>query len=182
MRQRQAQTVMNGKTTGTALAFLAAGMVFSGCEGPRGGQSDNEGRSLPVSAPAAKPTIAPSTAIASAQKTADATAAGNAVKKGAEAKLPQTVSGRLASAANGKVWEIRERINATPEQDLHVTVTLQIGAGGHPVSVMGATARAGRGGTPRDVADILTLDTTGLAMAPGPAKRTTTESVVIKGE
>jgi hypothetical protein len=182
MKQRLAQTAMNGKTTRTALAFFAAGMIFSGCEGPHGGQSDNEGRSLTVSAPAAKPAAVPSTAAASEQKSADAIATVSAGNKGTEAGLPQTVSGRLASAANDKVWEIRERINATPEQDLYVTVTLQIGAGGRPVSVMGATARAGRGGTSRDVMDILALDPTGLVMAPAAAKRTTTESVIIKGE
>jgi hypothetical protein len=173
---------MNGKTTRTALAFFAAGMIFSGCDGPQGGQSDNEGRSLTGSASSARPTMAPPTAVASAQKSADAIATGSAGNKGTEAGLPQTVSGRLASAANEKVWEIRERINATPEQDLHVTVTLQIGAGGRPVSVMGATARAGRGGTSRDVIDILALDTSGLTMAQSAAKRTTTESVIIKGE
>lgn len=182
MKQRLAQTAMDGKTARIALAFLAAGMIFSGCDGPRGGQSDNEGRSMTGSASSARPTMAPSTAVASEQKTADAAASVSAENKVPTTKLPQTISGRLASAANEKVWEIRERINATPEQDLHVTVTLAVGAAGYPVSVIGATASTSMGGAARPVADILALDTSGLVMAQSAAKRTTTESVIIKGE
>ncbi|MCI0504096.1 hypothetical protein L0Y65_05300 [Candidatus Micrarchaeota archaeon] len=181
MKQRTAITSAHERPARAAFAILAAGMAISACDLIDGGPSGMRGRSPRIAESAASGASSPKSA-ASAQKNADAGNAASAASKGAQSKLPQTARERLLSAATSRVWEIRERINASPEQDLHITVTLSVGAGGHPVSVMGATASTGRGGASRDVADILALDMSGLTMPGAGAKRTTTESVIIKGE
>ncbi len=181
MKQRMSIAPAHGKPARAAFALLAAGMAFSACDTNQGGQT--EGRQRPPRI-AESGVHAASTAKAesSAHKAAGGMTAASAGSKTAEAKAPQTAKELLLSAATAKVWEIRERINATPEQDLHVTVTFSVGAAGRPVTVMGATASTSRGGASRDVADILALDPSGVSMAPSGTKRQATESVIIKGE
>jgi len=181
MKQRMPITPAHGKPARAAFALLAAGMAFSACDTIQGGQGESRGRAPRIAESAAHSASAPNTE-ASAKKTAESGTTASAGNRGTEAKTPQTAHDWLLSAASSKVWEIRERINATPEQDLHVTVTLSVGAAGRPVTVMGASASTSRGGASRDVADILALDPSGVSMAPSGAKRQTTESVVIKGE
>lgn len=188
MRQRHNQTALKHRPARAAFALLAAGTALYGCEAAQTGHQADGGRAASASESAAPAKAAGRQARdapgigESARKAANSVAPDGTGMKDGAAKPLRTVKERLVSAATQRVWEMRERINATPDQDLHVTVTLSVGAAGRPVSVMGATASTKRGGASRDVSDILALDTSGISMESTGVKRQAVESVVIPGE